>query len=220
MDLLDICPDLDKERIHVTPLGVDLPEPEQICDARREAVRQAYGLERPYIFYPGTLTPRKNMVRGVRAWAAAKRIAHVDLVVTAGKSWRDDDVEQAVDDLGVRSRFKRLGEVDEADLPALYACAEALFFPSLYEGFGLPILEAMACGCPVVASKATCLHEVVDTAGLLVDPLDEQAMAAALERVLTEKELAERLRETGQARAASLPWEACIRDIYSIVKEL
>lgn len=220
MDLLDICPDLERDRVHVTPLGVDLPELEQVSAERCAAVRQAYGLERPYIFYPGTLTPRKNMVRGVRAWAAAKRIAHVDLVVTAGKSWRDDDVEQTVDALGVRSRFKRLGEVDGADLPALYAGAEALFFPSLYEGFGLPILEAMACGCPVVASNATCLHEVVDTAGLLVDPLDEHAMATALERVLTEKELAERLRKAGQARAASLPWETCIEDIYSIVKRL
>ena len=209
-DLLSVCP-LPPAKVHVVPLGVEMPAPETVSPDRVAEVRARHGLTRPYVFHAGSLSPRKNMVRGVRAWArVAGEIPH-DLVVTAGKSWRDQDVEQAVDRCGLRGRFRRLGAVPEADMPALYAGAAAFFFPSLYEGFGLPVLEAMACGCPVVASGASAIPEVAGSAACLVDPRDETAMAAALFRVLTDRTVAAALREAGRKRAALCSWDRTVR---------
>ncbi len=216
-DLMSVCPDLPPGKVHVVPLGVDLPGPEAVSAARAEDVRARHHLDNPYVFHAGSLSPRKNMVRGVRAWARlADKIPH-DLVVTAGKSWRDSDVEAEVDRCGLRGRFRRLGAVPEADMPALYAGADVFFFPSLYEGFGLPVLEAMACGCPVVASNTTAIPEAAGEAALLVDPEDEAAMAGALLRVLTEPTLADGLRAAGRRRASECTWDRTVRSLLDVI---
>lgn len=218
-DLLQVCP-MPKEKVHVVPLGVHLPDPESLAPNRVAEVRASHGLERPYIFYAGSLSPRKNMVRGVRAWARiADQVLH-DLVVTAGKSWRDSAVEREVDRCGLRSRFRRLGVVPDADLPSLYAGASTFFFPSLYEGFGLPVLEAMACGCPVVASNATAIPEVAGSAALLVDPYDVDAMAMALLHMLTERALAGEYRAAGLEHAARCSWDRTVRGWLDIMEAI
>lgn len=210
-DLLLVCPDLAPDRVHVVPLGVEMPDPEAVSAARVAEVRARHRLDKPYVFHVGSLSPRKNMVRGVRAWARlAEKMPH-DLVVTAGKSWNDRAVEEEVDRCGLRSRFRRLGAVPEADMPALYAGADVFFFPSLYEGFGLPVLEAMACGCPVVASNASAIPEAAGEAAVLVNPEDEEAMAAALFRVLAEPARADDLRAAGRRRASSCTWDRTVR---------
>jgi glycosyltransferase involved in cell wall biosynthesis len=219
-DLLAVCPDLPPEKVHVVPLGVTSPAPETLSPERVAAVRTRHGLSRPYVFYAGSLSPRKNMVRGIRAWARlANRLPH-DLVVTAGKSWRDREVEAEVDHCGLRSRFRRLGAVPESDMPALYAGADVFFFPSLYEGFGLPVLEAMACGCPVVASNASSIPEAAGGAACLVDPLDEPAMAEALFRVLTERAMADELREAGRKRATLCSWDRTVRNWLDLMERM
>ncbi len=216
-DLLSLCP-LPEARIHVVPLGVGLPEPHLLSPNRIEEVRRRYGLERPYIFYAGSLSPRKNMVRGVRAWASiAGQIPH-DLVVTAGKSWRDRSVKQSVRTLGMSDRFRRLGAVPPDDLASLYAGADICLYPSLYEGFGLPVLEAMSCGCPVVTSDAAAIPEVAADAARLVDPESEEAMAAALLDVLTDTAEAGRLREMGRIRAASFPWQKTVQSTLHVLE--
>lgn len=219
-DLRTVCPDLPPGKIHVVPLGVDVPAAETVSAARVAEVRARHGLVRPYVFYAGSLSPRKNMARGVCAFAnLAPEFPH-DLVVTAGKSWRDGEVEAEVDRCGVRDRFRRLGAVPAEDLPALYAGADVFFFPSLYEGFGLPVLEAMACGCPVVAANASAIPEAAGGAAELADPLDEAALAAALRRVLADPGWAAELRAAGRARAAECSWDRTVQGWLDILEGL
>lgn len=219
-DLFAVCPDLPVEKVQVVPLGVERPKAEAVAAERVAAVRARYQLGSPYVFYAGSLSPRKNMVRGVRAFARlAKDFPH-DLVVTAGKSWRDREVEDEVDRCGLRGRFRRLGAVAEEDLPALYAGADVFFFPSLYEGFGLPVLEAMACGCPVVAANTSSIPEAADGAALLVDPCDVEAMADALGRMLMENKLAAKHRELGYRRAAACSWDRTVRALLNVMEQV
>jgi glycosyltransferase involved in cell wall biosynthesis len=219
-DLLAVCPQVDPANVHVVPLGVDLPDPDDIAETTVTMVKKRYGLDKPYIFYAGTLSPRKNMVRGVQAFARiADRIPH-DLVVTAGKSWRDHAVEQEVDRCGLRQRFRRLGAVASKDMPALYAGADVFFFPSLYEGFGLPILEAMACGCPVVASSATSIPEVAGSAACLVGPFDIERMSESLLKIINDKSFADILRDSGLARAAQFSWSNSVKMLVDIAEAL
>lgn len=210
---------LGDDRLRTVPLGVRPPDPAALTPAAVDAVRRRHGLDAPYLFYAGSLSPRKNIPLLLRALQAlGARIPH-RLVVTAGKSWRDRAVFDTVRQLGLDDRFVRLGAVDEADLAALYAGADAFVFPSLYEGFGLPVLEAMACGCPVICSNASALPEAAGDAALLVDPADVEAWSAAILRVVGDVAYAATLRARGTARAAALTWERCARGFENVVAE-
>ena len=218
-DLLDLFP-LDPERVRAVPLGVSPPAPALLADDALRGVRSRYALDRPYFFYCGSLSPRKNAVRALEAFARIRdRVPH-DFVVTAGKSWKDRAVFRTVARLGLRNRFRRLGAVPAADLPALYRAADAFMYVSLYEGFGLPILEAMACGCPVLTSRASAMPEAAGDAALLVDPADVGAIAGGLERILKDRTLADDLRVRGARRAAQCTWEATARRIIAVLNEL
>lgn len=218
-DLMDVF-GVDGSRVRIVHLGVEQPPAAAFAQDRLAAVRKRYALDRPYAFYPGTLSPRKNMVRVLEAFASvAGRIPH-DLVVTAGKSWKDQEVFDAVARLGLSSRFRRLGAVPREDLPALYRMADAMVFASLYEGFGLPILEAMACGCPVLASNASSMPEVAGEAALLVEPTDTGQIADGLVRILTDRDLASRLRERGAERAREFSWEKTARGVVEVLAEV
>ncbi|HOW97359.1 MAG TPA: glycosyltransferase family 1 protein [Kiritimatiellia bacterium] len=218
-DLLDLFP-LDPARVRAVPLGVSPPAPGLLAEEALRSVRSRYGLDRPYFFYCGSLSPRKNAVRTLEAFARIRdRVPH-NFVVTAGKSWKDRAVFRAVERLGLRDRFRRLGAVPAADLPALYRAADAFVYVSLYEGFGLPILEAMSCGCPVLTSRASAMPEAAGDAALLVDPADVGAIAEGLERILKDRALADGLRVRGARRAAEFTWEATARHIIEVLAEL
>ena len=147
---------------------------------------------RPYFFYVGTLQPRKNLARLLDAFANAnQRLAALPderpLLVLAGRrGWLTETIAERATALGLRDRVRLLGYVPDADLPALLSGALAFAFPSLYEGFGMPVLEAMACGTPVLTSTTSALPEVAGDAALLVDPTDTNALAAALARLATD----------------------------------
>ena len=131
-------------------------------------------------------------------------------LVIAGKAqWRESEIFQAVRDRGLEDAVIFPGYVDDADLPALYSAATVFVYPSLYEGFGLPPLEAMACGTPVIASNAASLPEVVGDAALTVNPMDTDALARALLAVLATPTLQENLRQSGLQRAAQFSWDRC-----------
>lgn len=165
-------------------------------------------LERPYILSVGTLEPRKNYVRLMQAYHRLHAVAPdvPDLVIAGGKGWLYEDIFRTWEALGLTEKVHFLGFVEEALLPALYRRAALFAFPSLYEGFGFPPLEAMASGVPVIASNASSLPEVVGDAGLLVDPMDVDALADAMRRGLEDAAVRADLRRRGLARAAEFTW--------------
>lgn len=167
------------------------------------------------MLYLGTLEPRKNVPALVRAFAKAigtgKRSFPHHLVLAGAKGWHYADVFAEVERLGLQDRVHFPGFVSSEEQSLWYAAAEAFVYPSLYEGFGLPVLEAMACGTPVLASNAASLPEVVGDAGLLVAPDDEEGLAENLRRLLDDASLRRTLRERGLARAAGFTWDEAAR---------
>ena len=185
---------LDRGRLRVVPLGADVAAATEADVAR---VRAAYRLERAYVLWVGTLEPRKNLPRLLEAYARLDTDA--ELVLVGPRGWNQE--------LDLPHGARLLGFVPAGDLPPLYAGAAAFCFPSLLEGFGMPVVDAMAQGTPVVTSSGTSTEEIAGDAGLVVDPYDVDAIAGALDRVLRDPDLARRLGEAGRGRAATYTWE-------------
>jgi glycosyltransferase involved in cell wall biosynthesis len=183
------------------------------------AVRQKYGLSnRPFILSLGTVQPRKNYRRLVQAFAQLDPL--YTLVIAGRKGWGVEGILADVEKLGLAERVHFPDFVADDDLPALYSAASLFAYPSLYEGFGLPVLEAMACGTPVVASKRSSLPEVVGEAGLLVDPLDVTAIADAMAQVLADEDLHQRLSQSGHRQAAKFSWGETAAKLVELYQEL
>lgn len=211
-DLIDLY-NTPAEKISVLYSGVDaqFKPVEDAAELRR--VRDKYNIGGgPYIFSVGTVQPRKNYGRLAEALHRLDR-PDLSLVIAGGKGWLDDPLYEQIEALGLRDRVIFTGFAADEDLPALYSAARVFAFPSVYEGFGLPPLEAMACGVPVVSSEASSLPEVVGEAGLLVDPLDVDALAGALERALDDEALRADLCARGVARAARFSWDESARQL-------
>jgi len=207
----------DSTRIHVVYPGVDARFRATIDGAAQATVLTHYGLRQPYLLYVGSLGPHKNvgiLVRVFRRLRQARRLPH-QLVLCGHARWGRAVVEEA-QDLIAAGDCAVLDFIPAYDVPYLYHGAEAFAFLSLYEGFGLPPLEAMACGVPVVASNAGSLPEVVGDAGLLVSPTDEEAIEEALYRVLTEPSLRQELRTRGLYRATRFSWAETARQTLAI----
>lgn len=214
---------VDADRITVVPCAVDPARFRPLDSATIDAVRSKYGLPVGYVLSVGTLEPRKNQVRLLQAHGKlpeALRRSH-PLVLVGGQGWQDTEILGALEQAtraGVP--VMRLGYVAEEDLPALYGGASLLAFPSLYEGFGLPVLEAMGCGTPVVTSDRSSLPEVAGDAALLIDPTDVDALAGGLERLLSEPDLVASLVSRGQERVASYSWNASARRLLELFDTL
>ena len=191
--------------------------------AELDRVRRRYGLPPRLILYVGTIEPRKNLVRLLEAFArlrASHGIAH-SLVFVGRRGWKDEAVFAAVERLELGGHVRFLGYVPDGDLVALYNLADLVAFPSLYEGFGLPVLEAMACGTPVVTSPNGSLSEVAGCAAELVDPCDVESIAAGLWQVLRDPTRQEELGACGLAQAARFSWDQTARQtrqIYASIK--
>ncbi len=182
-----------------------------------EAVVQNLGIEGPYVLSVGTFEPRKNQARLVRAYRTAVTTAglpHV-LVLAGHPGWRTDDLDEAIA-AGGPGRVIRIESAGDQELDALYRAAALTAYVSLGEGFGMPVLEAMARRSPVVASSTTSIPEVAGDAAVLVDPTDEGAIAGALTRVLTDEALADDLRRRGPERAATFTWTATATDTLRV----
>ncbi|RME33796.1 MAG: glycosyltransferase family 1 protein [Thermoflexia bacterium] len=205
------------EKVEVLYSGVDerfRPDGEE---GEGERLRARYGLDRPYVLAVGTLQPRKNYVRLIRAFVRLPAGETV-LVIAGGRGWMYEEVlEEAV---RFPHRVRVLGFVDEEDLPALYRGARLFVMPSFYEGFGLPVLEAMACGVPVVCSGVSSLPEVAGDAALLVDPADEEGLAEAMRRALEDGALREQMRTLGLARAATFTWDRAARQLLEGLRKV
>lgn len=174
-------------------------------------VRARLGLPERFLLFVSTLSPRKNLVRLVEAYAQAGPDA--DLVLIGQRGWLYEEVFAAIERLGLGARVRIPGFVHDKDLPAVYNLALACVYPSLYEGFGLPALEALACGTPLVTADNSSLPEVAGDAALLVDAADTAAIAAAIRRVAGDAELRARLSAAGPAQAQRFRWEQAARQI-------
>lgn len=204
----------DVERVRVVPLGVDLVD---VDPSARDDVRRRHGLPESFALFVGTIEPRKNLGRIVEAVA---RIADLPLVVVGPDGW----VVEGHDLLGpLGDRAFRLGRVSELDLHALYAAAEVFLLPSLAEGFGLPVLEAMAQGTPVVTSSGTATEEVAGGAAVLVDPFDVSSIEAGIRSILESEDVASDLQVAGRERARTQTWRQSgsgYRDVFNEALEL
>jgi glycosyltransferase involved in cell wall biosynthesis len=194
------------ERVDVTPLGVESRFRPAAPDDMDRLVRRL-GLRLPFVLSVGTLEPRKNLPTLLRAFKRiATEVPHT-LVVAGAEGWKSEGVKRALEEVKLGDRLTFTGFLPDADLPALYSAAEAFAFPSLYEGFGLPVLEAMACGTPVLTAADSSLPEVAGDAALLVDPRDDEAIAEGLRSLLTDSALRASLSSAGIARAVGFTWQ-------------
>ena len=181
-------------------------------------VRERYQLHDEFILYAGNVKPHKNLERLIRAFArvrAQEGNEDLRLVLIGDDVGRYASLRRTADEAGVRQDVRFFGFVPHQTLAALYRMATLFAFPSLYEGFGLPPLEAMACGTPVVTSRISSLPEVVGDGALLVDPYSEEEIAQAIARVLDDEDLRRRLVERGLERAAGFSWERSARQIHA-----
>jgi alpha-1,3-rhamnosyl/mannosyltransferase len=199
---------VDPQRCRVIPHGVETEFSLPVSPAVRAELMARYALPSRYLLQVGTVQPRKNYVTSLRALARIPAAQRIPLLVVGGFGWSYDDVVDAVRALDLAEWVRFVGYAGMPELPGLYQMAHAVLFPSLDEGFGLPVLEAFAAGTPVVASNAGAIPEVAGDAALLCAPTDDDAMARNLLRVLTDGALRERQIAAGRARAALYTWSA------------
>ena len=208
------------DKLRVVYPGLN-PAIRRVADQNRMAeVAGRLGIPGDYILHVGTLQPRKNLARLIEAYGMLAGAEPIPRLVLAGqRGWLSQGIFQAVERLGLAGRVHFPGYVAEEELPALMSGARLFVFPSLYEGFGFPVLEAMACGVPVVCSNTSSLPEVAGEAALLVDPTDVSALAAAMRQALIQTELRARLIDAGQKQAARFSWERAARATLAALEE-
>ena len=214
---------IDPGKIRIVYLGRDeaLGPVRDVHELAR--VRERYGIAGRYLVYVGTLQPRKNLARVIQAFgrlAGDPSLADVQLVLAGKRGWLYDDLFAQVARLGLADRVLFPGYVADADLPTLLSGALAFVFPSLYEGFGIPVLEAGACEVPVITSNTSSLPEVAGDAALLVDPHDVDAIAEAMYRLVTDPALRAELIRRGRENVKRFSWEKCARETLAVLEEV
>ncbi|HEY6867860.1 MAG TPA: glycosyltransferase family 1 protein, partial [Candidatus Eisenbacteria bacterium] len=218
---LEACYGLPADRIRVVYPGCALERFRPCPGEDAGPVLARYGIERPYLLFVGTLEPRKNLSGLIDAFELLAQGGLDHRLVLAGRpGWGFAAIESRLAAQRSGHRVIRTGRVAEDDLPALYRAADAFVYPSHYEGFGLPVLEAMACGTPVVTSDRSSLPEVVGEAGLMVDPGDVEALARAIAEVLGSGAVRERLRTEGPRRAAAFTWRRAAEQVAAAYAEV
>jgi glycosyltransferase involved in cell wall biosynthesis len=203
---------LPEEKVTAIPNGVNLRQFHP-CDPA--PVRAKYELADRYILCVGSLDPRKNVERLLQAWSRLSDIQELELVIVGSRS----NVFRPVDLGGSSRRTRFLGYVPDEDLPALYAGSTFFIMPSLFEGFGLTVLEAMACGAPVITSHAGALPEVAGDAALQVDPTSVEGMAEVMRLLLVDEGLRSQLRHKGMERACQFSWERSAEGIWQVISQ-
>ena len=184
-------------------------------------VKQRYKLDFPFILYVGTLEQRKNIPTLIKAFYKLKKDeTKQKLVIAGGKGWKYKEIFETIDKLNLQKDVIFTGYVLDEDLPALYNAADLFVYPSLYEGFGLPPLESMACGTPVITSNTSSLPEVVGDAGIMVDPYDVDRLADAMHKVLSNEELREDMIKRGLERAKMFSWDKTARETLRVYEEV
>jgi glycosyltransferase involved in cell wall biosynthesis len=212
------------ERVTAIPLAAPSHFAPVQDNRELQRVRHNYGIDGDYILTVGSIQPRKNLARLVQAYASLRGNKSADklpkLVLVGKSGWLYDETLRALKETGVADTVVLTGYVPQEDLPALYSGALCFVYPSYFEGFGLPPLEAMKCGAPVIVGNKTSLPEVVGDAALTVDPFDVEAIASAMQRVIESPALREELSIKGQARAETFDWRETARKTLAIYQEV
>ena len=215
---------VDQSRVHAIPIAAPTHFGPVSDTKELQRVRHTYGIDSDYILSVGSIQPRKNLTRLVQAYASLRNKYQRDklpkLVMVGKCAWLYDETLRALHDTRLNDSVILTGYVPESDLPALYSGALCFVYPSYFEGFGLPPLEALQCGTPVVIGNRTSLPEVVGDAGLLVDPFDVDALAGAVERLINNSALREELRVKGFARATLFDWKATAQRTLDVYKQV
>jgi glycosyltransferase involved in cell wall biosynthesis len=211
--------DIDPEKITVVYHGVEGIFKKVTCVDRLREVARKYQLPGKFLLFVGNLEPKKNLVRLIRAFSDLKRNAGVEhkLVIAGQKGWKYQDIYRSIRDTKMEQEVYFTGYIDRDDLPGLYSLADLFVFPSLYEGFGLPVLEAMSCGTPVLISNQGALREIACGMYPQVDPFDERDIASKLHLLLTSAELRQNNIQYGLERVKKFTWEESAKrtlDVY------
>lgn len=216
---------IPENKIRVMYPGVDLElfHPDYPEDEVKRACRK-YGIEEKYILYTGTIEPRKNIKRLIEAYDSLANDLDIEklpqLVLAGGKGWLCDDIYQAAGNAKLKDKIKFTGYVDEEDLPLLMKDAEIFCFPSLYEGFGIPPVEAMACGTPVLASNVAPMPEVLGEQVLYVDPFSVDSIALGIKKLILDSNLREQMSDKGAEYAKRYDWKYSVECLNQVYREL
>ena len=213
---------IPEEKISVIPLAAASKFRVIDDDAAKERVKTQLGLDVPFILFVGRVDPYKNIVGMLKAFALSIKLhdtGHRLVLVGDTTGYQASRIYDLVEDLALPGRVVFTGHIHE-DLEVVYNLADAFLFPSLYEAFGLVLVEAMACGLPVISSRVPGCIDVVGNAGILVDPLNTQEMAEAIVKVLSSEELSRALAKAGIARAAAFSWERCAGETFALYQKL
>lgn len=213
---------VDAGRIRVVYGGVDERFKPDEDAQNREEIALRYGMQLPALLAVGTLQPRKNLDRLIDAFVLLRDRGNLThrLYIAGAAGWSYSDLFVKIEELGLQPFVRFLGYVADEDLPALYSLADVFVYPSLYEGFGLPVLEAMACGTPVVCSNVSSIPEVGGDAAIYCDPLDVESIAAGIERALGDRELRKKMIGLGREHASEFTWASAGRALLSVYREL
>ena len=212
--------DVDPRKVRVIPNGVDPSLAPIVDQAQLEGWRIRHSIDRRYILYGGTFEPRKNLPLLVEAFSRLRSDHDVLLVLLGARGWLFEPAFELIEALGLSDSVRVLEDQPREEWALAYSGAAVAVTPSLYEGFGLPVLEAMACGAPVVSSNASALPEVVGEAGLLFESGNIEALESAVRAVLEDSSVADRLRAAGLARAREFSWARAAASTLAIYREL
>jgi len=212
---------IPEDKVVVTHCGYDkifIPISDKIV---LNKVKEKYNLPKRFILYVGAIQPRKNISALLRAYAGLIKEKKLDyqLVFTSGTGWKNKDIFTLIGELEIKDNVKFLGYIPESDLPCVYSLADFFVYPSFYEGFGMPALEAMACGCPVITSNTSSLPEVIGDAGIMIDPYSMKELEDAMLRLAKDSLLRGEMREKGFKRVKMFSWEKCARETLNVYRE-
>lgn len=208
----------DDKQIFVTPLGKDDRFRKMDDVSKNQQVRDKYGLPESYLLFTGTLEPRKNITGLLEAYGNTRARESLKLVIAGKKGWLYEEIFATVERLDLKERVVFTGFVDDDDLPCIYSMARVFVYPSHYEGFGLPVLEAMACGVPVIASNVSSLVEVTGEAAILVDPFDGAALSRSIDEVIFNRATHDRLCKASVERAENFTWEGTAQETLKVLQ--
>lgn len=215
---------ISEDKIVVTPLGIRQELKTENLKFKMKQITEKYKIDKPYILFVGTLQPRKNIERLIEAYSKLKienlKFKDLDLVVIGKKGWLYEPILAAPEKYNVKDQVRFLDFVTDDDIPAFYKNAECFVLPSLYEGFGLPVLEAMRYDCPVITSNVSSLPEAGGDAAIYCDPENTEDIAEKIEKVLSDSALQEEMVKKGREQVKKFSWEKSAKKTISVLQEI